>query len=240
MTATGWSKKGVLAHTEKGRFEARTAIVTVPLGVLQAGAVEFRPALPERKLTAIQRLRMGPTIKVVAEFRHAWWEDRLGRVSGFRSADSVFHGWEALLWDRPGPPMLSAMIGRSGAELSGDPERIRFTFLSDLVDMFPGVDLESELVALEVADWTGDPWARGSLSVAPVGGSELRADLAAPTPPLFWAGEAANTSGNAEAVHGALEAGRRAAIEVLHSVQPLYVTEPESRLDWWEHSPEMR
>ena len=240
VTAVDWSHRGVVVHAGAESFEARTAVVTLPLGVLQAEAVEFHPQLPERKMQAVQGLRMAPTIKVAAEFRHTWWEERLGRVSSFRSGESIFSSWEVLTLDRPGPPMLSAMIGRRGADVSGNPERIRSEFLGDLGAMFPEVDLESELVSLNMADWTADPWARGALSVGPVGHFGLRADLAAPTPPLFWAGEATNSAGNAEAVHGALETGRRAAVEVLHALQPLYVTKPDSRLDWWEHSPRMR
>jgi monoamine oxidase len=179
---------------------------------------------------------MGSTIKVIGEFRRPFWEARAGRGPGFRSEGSVFHWFEDMFWDRPGPPVLSAMIGRKGAEMSGDEGRVRSAYFSELAKMFPEADVEAELVGVEVVDWTADPFARGSLSVAPVGGQRLREDLAAPTPPLFWAGEATNTQGNAMAVHGAVEAGRRAAIEVLHAVQPLYSTDEASRLDWWKHT----
>ena len=76
-------------------------------------------------------------------------------------------------------------------------------------EMFPETDVGAELVRLEVADWPADPWARGAVSVEPVGGAHLRAELALPTPPLFWAGEATATDGGAECVHGALTTGRR-------------------------------
>ena len=240
LTSIDWSDGKVAVEARGARFEARTAILTTSVGVLQSGGIEFRPPLPRAKAGAIAGIRMGPVIKTVAEFRRPWWESRLGLVSGFRRAGSVFHSFDALFWDRPGPPLLSAMIGRLGAELSGDESRIRSLFLSDLTAMFPDVDIEAELVSLQVADWTADPWARGAVSVAPVGCFDLRADLAAPTPPLFWAGEATSTSGNAEAVHGALEEGRRAAVEALHAIRPLYLNDEDARLDWWEHSPRMR
>ena len=223
---------GVTVTTPSGEYRAATALITLPVGVLQAGGISFQPELPEGKIEAIEGLIMGPTIKAFAEFKRAWWEDSLGNVAGFRNADSVFHGWEALFWDRPGPPVLSAMIGLRGAELSGDEDAVRSAFLGDLVAMFPGVDIEAEIVNLEVWDWTADPYAGGSLSVAQLGGQALREELAWPTPPLFWAGEATSTNGNATGVHGALESGRRAAQEVLHSVRPLYATDADSRLDW--------
>lgn len=235
VTAIDWSGsrgEGVVVSTPSGNYKATTGIVTLPVGVLQAGTVRFEPALPQAKREAIDGLVMGPTIKAFAEFKRAWWEDSLGNVAGFRHADSVFHGWEALFWDRPGPPVLSAMIGLRGAELSGDEDAVRAAFLGDLASMFPDIDIDAELLSLEVWDWTADPYARGSLSVAQVGGHRLRDELGWPTPPLFWAGEATSTNGNATGVHGALESGRRAAQEALHSVRPLYATDTESRLDW--------
>ena len=236
VTEVAWGPDGVKVAAGKQRLEARTAIVTLPVGVLQADAVRFAPGLPKRKTEAVKGLRMGSTIKVIGEFRRPFWEGRAGRGPGFRSDGSVFHWFEDMFWDRPGPPVLSAMIGRKGSELSGDEGRVRAAYFSELTKMFPEADVEAELVGVEVVDWTADPFARGSLSVAPVGGQRLREDLAAPTSPLFWAGEATNTQGNAMAVHGAVEAGRRAAIEVLHAVQPLHSTDEASRLDWWKHT----
>ena len=41
-----WSRSGVQVLTDDRRWEGRRAIVTLPLGVLQAGAVRFEPRLP--------------------------------------------------------------------------------------------------------------------------------------------------------------------------------------------------
>ena len=240
VAAIDWSSDGVMVYGGGREFKARTAVVTLPVGVLQAGTVEFRPELPERKLAAIGGIRSGGLIKVIAEFRHPWWEDVLGHTAYFRSApSSAFHGFLAPFWDRVGPPALTTIMGTPHVEeATGDSGRIRSLFLGVLGEMFPRVDLESELVSLDVADWASDPWTMGAQSSVPVGCYEMRADLAAPTPPLFWAGEAVHTRGHAACVHGALETGRRAALEALHALQPMYVTQPESRLDWWDYSRE--
>ena len=112
-------------------------------------------------------------------------------------------------------------------------------FLEALAEMFPDVDLESELVSVVVSDWAAEPWTRGGISVVPVGHYHVRADLAAPSPPLFWAGEATHTRGHAECVHGALETGRRAAFEVIHATQPMYAAGPETPLDWRQYTSDM-
>jgi hypothetical protein len=45
-------------------FEGKAAIVTVPLGVLKAGAIRFEPALPPWKREAIGLLGFGDLNKV--------------------------------------------------------------------------------------------------------------------------------------------------------------------------------
>ena len=193
VAAIDWSSDGVAVYAGGREFKARTAILTLPVGVLQSGTVQFRPGLPERKLAAIHGIRSGGVIKVIAEFRRPWWEDVLGHVGFFRSAPSSFHGFWAPFWDRTGPPALSTIMGNPHAkDATGDPGRIRSMFLSLLEEMFPRVDLESELVRLDVADWPSDPWAMGAQSAVPVGCYQMRPDLATPTPPLFWAGEASH------------------------------------------------
>ena len=238
VSAIEWGEKGVRVRSSEGVFEAKTAIVTASLGVLQAGKIEFRPELPEGKARAIDRLGMGPLIKVVIEFQRAFWEDTLGKVHSFRHGDSLLGGYSSHFWDRPGPPTLIMFLGADRAEeVQGEPDRIRSMMFDDLGEMFPGVNLEEELVSLDIADWGADPWALGGVSVGTVGGEGLRADLSAPTPPLYWAGEATAEGRSAECVHGALETGRRAAIEVLHAVRSLYVNRPEATLDWRQYIP---
>ena len=242
VTAVEWSPGNVTVRTPGQEFRARSAILTVPVGVLQADTITFDPVLPDRKTAAIRGIRRGGLIKMVAEFHHPWWEDSLGSVRSFqRAGPGAFRGFSAPFSNRPGPPTLMSIMGTPYVEeITGDTGRIRSLFLEALGEMFPEVDLEPEIVSLDIADWASDPWTMGGVSVVPVGSYYLRPDLAAPTPPLFWAGEAAHTHGNAECVHGALETGRRAAIEVMHSLQPMYANSSDDRLDWWEYSPQMR
>jgi hypothetical protein len=66
-------------YGERQVFTAPRAIVTLPLGVLQAragtpGAVIFNPGLGEKR-RAIDRLAMGDIVKVVLCFRDRFWGD---------------------------------------------------------------------------------------------------------------------------------------------------------------------
>jgi monoamine oxidase len=52
-------------------------IVTVPLGVLQSGSIQFTPALSQAKTDAINRLGMGLMDKLWLEFPSAFWTNDL-------------------------------------------------------------------------------------------------------------------------------------------------------------------
>ena len=67
-----WGADGVCALTLGGDvYRADIAVVTVPLGVLQADTIRFTPELPEEKRSAFLGLRMGPVIKLVYSFDEA-------------------------------------------------------------------------------------------------------------------------------------------------------------------------
>ena len=66
-----WKPGKVEVATETDRvFEAAAAVITVPLGVLQARRVAFVPQ-PVEILDAADRLAMGTAARVVYEFDHA-------------------------------------------------------------------------------------------------------------------------------------------------------------------------
>ena len=76
-----------------------------------------------------------------------------------------------------------------------------------------------EATAARLINWPDDPYTRGGYSFVLPGHDGAREKLAAPTPPLYWAGEATAPEAQAATVHGALTSGRRAAAEVLAALQ---------------------
>jgi monoamine oxidase len=84
----------------------------------------------------------------------------------------------------------------------------------------PRALVDAQLNAWDTHDWAADPFARGAYSYVRVGGIEAQAGLANPVAKtLFFAGEATELSGYQATVHGALATGKRAADEVLRSLQ---------------------
>jgi monoamine oxidase len=204
--------------------KAACAIVTLPLGVLQAapevaGAVRFVPAL-DAKRKALEGLLSGPVLKLSLRFRNAFWETLDGGkyqgVSFFHSAATAFPTFWTSLPLRA--PLLTAWIGgpkAAGLSMSDMPDIVRQA-LDSLSTVFGGrAQSEFELEAAYLHNWQTDPFSRGAYSYIAVGGGDARSSLAAPLEDtLFFAGEATDTQGEAATVTGALQSGERAAREV--------------------------
>jgi monoamine oxidase len=212
---------------EPFRAAARVAVITLPLGVLQLppgvpGAVRFDPPL-QAKRAALEQLATGPVVKVLLRFREPFWE----HLDGGRYRDAAFfHApraavptfWTAL--PLRAPVLVAWAGGPRAARLAGAaPGKVTRHALEGLAAAFGprgAARARSLLVAADVHDWSTDPFARGAYSYVIAGGRTARRRLAAPLQGLLlFAGEAADTSGNAATVEGALQSGRRAASEAL-------------------------
>jgi len=222
----------VEAQTEAGpiEFTAASAIVTLPLGVLQApleahGAVRFDPEL-EEKTSPLALLYMGQTIRITMIFRDKWWEhEAIRNADPTALRDLAFvhshQEWFPTWWTPGGEAAVLTgwAASRRGERLSGrNGEFIRDKALRSLSALFgvPSQTLESELLSWHVHDWQSDPFSRGSYSYVGVGGEGAQAQLAAPIAnTLFFAGEATNSEGHHATVHGAISSGERAARELL-------------------------
>ena len=235
VTDVRWGGTGVDVGTRgalggsPARVRARAALITLPLGVLQAprsalGAVRFVPALPRTKRSAIERLAMGNVIKVVLRLRQPVG---VGVFAPFARDMSFVHLGRAPIptwWvPRPFPPtmLVGWVAGRRAdvfaARFRTTDARLRAA-LGGLAHAV-GATADAVTAAVEdarVFDWGSDPWSRGAYSWIPVGGLDAPAALAAPLGGrLFFAGEATDTVGDPGTVHGAMTTGTRAAAEIV-------------------------
>jgi len=205
-------------------IKATCAIVTLPLGVLQApvdapGAVRFTPGL-DSKQRALQQLAFGPVLKLSLRFRKAFWEELDGGkyedAAFFHSAETPFPTFWTSLPLRA--PLLTAWnAGPKAARLSQfEMPYIVEQALQSLSTVFGGrPQSELGLEAAYLHNWQTDPFSRGAYSYITVGGSDARSTLAAQLEDtLFFAGEATDTENEAATVTGALQSGARAAREV--------------------------
>lgn len=222
VTALEWGQKRVLLKTAGGaEFTAPQAIVTVPLGVLKAGAIHFAPALPG-KAQALDALEMGAVARVSLCLGSDVWEsqDRLTTDGFLFSGDPPFPVW----WVSNPPPFPVVTGWAAGANAralagSSEAQRVRLArdALAKLLEMDP-LRLQQGIRGGFNHDWQADPFSRGAYSYAAVGGSRAGEELGAPLDAtLFFAGEATQSDGQNATVHGAITSARRVAREVLQS-----------------------
>ena len=205
---------GVRVLTQRGAFAADRAIITLPLGVLKSGQVEFSPPLPTKKIDALRRLGMGVLDKLILRFPACFWprESEWLEHAGERTGEwALFFN----LFKHIGQPVLVAFnSGRFARALEEAPDhQIVEQCLAVLRTMFgPAVPSPESWL---VTRWASDPFSLGSYTYVPAGGSGADMDaLAEPVGGrLHFAGEATSRAQYAT-VQGAFFSGFRAAGEI--------------------------
>lgn len=213
-------------HGEPVRTHASQAIVTLPLGVLQLppqapGSVEFTPGLPRKQLP-LQRLSMGPVIKLMLCFSRPFWAEmndaQFRKIAFFHAPGAPFPTFWTTLPART--PVIVAWTGGPHAmRMAGkNTDEILQPALASLAALFgKRVNYRKLLEAVHWHDWQGDPFSCGAYSYANVGGGKARKALARPVEQtLFFAGEAVDKQESA-GVGGALNSGEQAARQLLAS-----------------------
>lgn len=203
-------------------IRAKRVVVTLPLGVLKAGAVAFEPPLPEEKRRAIESIAFGDAMVLQMRLKGGNLLERLGDFSTlWGQTPSTFH--RPYVAAKDPPPTLGAFVtGREARERSAmsDADLLQAT-LTELETILPSGIRVGEVEAVAVGRWPTDPLVRGGYTFLPPNATVAhRGDLAAPVDGvLFFAGEATHTQGEPATVHGAIETGYRAADEALASLR---------------------
>lgn len=230
VAAVAWREGEVLLTGPGGEsVAARRAILTLPLSLLQRGAIRFDPPL-DAKRPALDRLAMGGALRITLRLRRAFWQDLRDsdgqRLDGLRFlfGDSRESGHLPTWWTHTGQEAQGAQIvgwaggrhawalaGRSAAALS----ELACADLASHLGLKPAT-VAGEVLATHVHDWLTDGWSLGAYSYATVGGAGAFAAMAEPLrDTLFFAGEATDATGHHATVQGAVASGRRAAGEAL-------------------------
>ncbi|MCC9136952.1 FAD-dependent oxidoreductase [Pontibacter silvestris] len=222
----------VLCEQEQS-FTASKILITVPLGVLLSepgskGHIRFTPALPE-KSAALQTLGFGPVIKILLEFKTAFWDNEKNKqqVSQLPELSFLFSdATPAPTWWTHFPektPLLTGWISGPLAEKHKDltEDDIITEALKSLAYIFETDTsfLQGQLIAKQVVNWVTDPFARGAYTYATVASKKARKVLTQPQDnTLFFAGEALYEGEAMGTVEAALASGHEAAQQLLGSV----------------------
>ncbi len=214
-----WQTGRVDLQTQSETFSAAKVILTVPLGVLQAGAIAWSPD-PRETLEAARALAFGDVYRVVLRFRDAFWEENSSFAdAGFLlSNEALFPTWWSPLAVRA-PILTGWSAGPHADGLIGQSQEAIFEEAIRSLARILGVCSERirrELVHIYFHDWQADPFSLGAYSYVPAGAMDARKKLAEPVQnTLFFAGEATELNGHSATVHGAIASGRRAASQVI-------------------------
>ena len=216
-TAVRSDDAGVVVETASGEvLRADRVIVTVPVGVLEAGTIEFEPPLPDAKLAALSRMDMSSLEKVVLRFDATFWPE-----PGHKS-------WLLLSTARGELPLILDMSFHAGAPtlvLFHGGQRVR-EVLDDKSDAELVADalaaVEAALgvappppIASYVTRWRSDPFCLGSYTYPALGLALGDFDtLAEPVDDrVLFAGEGTSRE-YFGTVHGALLSGIREAMRL--------------------------
>ena len=205
---------GIEVRTTVARFRAGTVIVTLPLGVLQSGAVTFSPPLPLEKQGALDRLRMGHLEKVVLGYPDGWWRDSRTRLNLAAISDSEEYPSFVDL-GAPGTTLMCLYGGRFAQRHAGDSEAEKVRAIGEVLARITGQQPPAPL-EVRATDWTHDPYSLGSYSNLAPGADET--DFRALAQPvgerILFAGEA-TVPKVYQTVHGAYLSGVRAAQQAM-------------------------
>jgi monoamine oxidase len=222
-----WSAGGVELDVEQTgsprQLRARAALVTLPLGILQAKpddpvAVHFDPPL-DQKRAALSGLAMGPALKVLLRFSEAFWESMGdGRAAFFQAETSLPFPTFWTAFPERTRWLTAWRAGPGAARLSAESNAviIRRAVESAAASFGNRAPVADLLEDARFHNWERDACSRGAYSYVLVGGLGARQALAQPIDAtLFFAGEATDDKGEAGTVAGALATGERAAREVI-------------------------
>ena len=217
--------------------EVTKLVVTSPVNVLKdSSLISFSPALPASKTSALSRIGMDASIRIILEFtRNNFFKkpDGTGPAPAF-----IYGGVVCPSYFFPGAGRsdknltVSLTINGPKAEelraLATDDERIQ-RILDEMDVVFDGkaslnirkrFPEDGGTIISVIKDWTAEPYILGGQSYPLVGGTnDDRVALAEPiADKIFFAGEATDVTGEFGTISGAIKSGERAAEEVVAAI----------------------
>lgn len=214
VNSIDYSGEQVMVSDGQSTYSADYVLVTVPLGVLKEGVIEFQPALPANKVAAIDAMDMGVLDKVYLRFADVFWRDEFDNFGYVSDSVNEYASWLSLV-NLTGEPILLAFSSADEAianEALSDAEIIA-KVMQILRAIYGGS--VPEPIDYTITRWYQDPNSYGAYSNLPPGASvNAISDLAeAIDNKLFFAGEA--TSEYQSTVHGAFLSGVREAEKII-------------------------
>ncbi|KAJ0336004.1 hypothetical protein COL922a_008502 [Colletotrichum nupharicola] len=178
------SESGVIVTDTNGnKFTAKTAISTIPLGVLKTLLEStFSPALPPRFQEAIKGTHVGVLEKLLLQYPSAWWPeaDKAGSytflptstkpvtesstpLEVFEASTLVTANFAAPSLPGPSPTLLTYLSETPAtALLQHDPKDVAAAFHKFLISRFQPSSQPPEPTDTSLTNWLTDEYSRGA------------------------------------------------------------------------------
>ena len=209
------TENGVIVQTTRRRIDADAVIVTVPLGLLKAGTIQFAPGLPVEHRAAIDRLGFGNEKKTCLVYPNMNWA-REHHLVGLH--DSPYFNFMVNVAAIKGQPMVMALS-------AGDKQIAADSLSIDELATALHVNVRAILgskapdpIDFCTTDWGNDPYALGAYSHSSLDtlGNEAKILQRPIAGRILLAGEAlSNRNGY---VDGAWSDGQRAASVIIRNL----------------------
>jgi monoamine oxidase len=187
--------------TNRGELSTKSLIITVPIGVLQAGDITFNPPLPRSHQSALNGMVMGALTKVILTTT-GLSDDKLVRAN-------TKHG--LMSFEVVGDKVIVVMGGDFARNMIKQGDKTTIEMITPYFTHYYG----GKITGGQLHGWADDPFARGSYALVKPGEIKARELIREPiTERVFLAGEA--TAGPASmTIGGATIEGFRVAETII-------------------------
>ena len=206
----------LITDSNNNTFNADKVIITVPIPILKSADIQFTPALPDEKTAAFAKIGMDAGMKVFLKFSNKFFDQNIigGSVCAAYADDSIGKAQNDNI-------LLAFIMGEQAEYLTslGSDAAITTVLIQELDIMYNG-QASASFIASHVENWTTNPYIKGAYSYSTIGMGDARKIASqALSEKLYFAGEAMNTNGHHQTVHGAVETGYREVINILTDIK---------------------
>jgi monoamine oxidase len=205
-----------LTDNNKNTYIADKVIITVPISILKSADIQFIPTLPIEKVSAFSKIGMDAGMKVFLKFSHKFYDQNVigGSICAAYADDNIGKAQNDNV-------LLAFIMGEQAEYLTSleNDTAITNVLLQELDTMYNGQATKS-FIASHVQNWTINPFIKGAYSYSTIGMGDARKVATKPLDKkIYFAGEAMNTNGHHQTVHGAIETGYREVINILNDIK---------------------
>jgi hypothetical protein len=176
-----------IAHTPEGvtvtaageNWVADAVIVTVPLGVLKSGHIEFDPPLPARKQEAIRRLGVGSLTKIILHFDKPFWPENQYVFGSLPTAQPFGPTAIINMWKSHRLPILVMLYGGAMGRAieKAEEDSVCKLAMEGLRNVFG--EAAGRPVKIQTTTWESDPYSAGAYMYLPPGVTSEELDVIA-------------------------------------------------------------